>query len=122
MQWYDWLYDPESHVLYGMEPNKGNSTGSLAQEGSEYVYKSPADQIHDSIKEIDEKIKKLDPNSKNYLKEKETLESIRSEFENQMSLISQFRSTRAKYIPEASDNKRVANDNIKTNPSKRTRD
>ena len=119
---YNWLYDTESYILYGMEPNKGNSTGSLAQEGSEYVYKSPADQIHDSIKEIDEKIKKLDPNSKNYLKEKETLESIRSEFENQMSLVGQFKSSRAKHIPEISDNKRVADNNITADTSKRRRD
>jgi len=121
LQLYNYIYGAESYILYGVEPNKGNSTGSLAQEGSEYVYKSPADQIHDSIKEIDEKIKKLDPNSKNYLKEKETLESIRSEYENQMPLISQFRSSRAKYIPEISDNKRLPNDDITTNASKRTR-
>ena len=119
---YNWLYDTEPYILYGMEPNKGNSTGSLAQEGSEYVYKSPADKIHDSIKEIDEKIKKLDPNSKDYLKKKEDLESFRSEIENQMSLISQFKSTREKYIPDSSDYKRVADNNITTSASKRTRD
>ena len=105
--------------MYILESNKENLTG---EEASQYVYKSPADKIHDSIKGIDEDIKKLDPNSENYLKEKETLESIRSEFENQMSLISQFKSSRAKYIPEISDNKRVADDNITTNASKRTRD
>ena len=119
---YNFLYNPEAYILYGLEPNKENLTGSLTEEGSHTVYKSPADKIHDSIKEIDEQIKKLDPNSENYLKEKETLESIRSEFENQMSLISQFKSSRAKYIPEISDNKRVADDNITTNASKRTRD
>ena len=86
------------------------------------MYKSPADKVHDSIKEIDEEIKKLDPNSKDYLKRKETLESMRSEFENQMSLVSQFRSTRAKYVPEISDNKRVADSSTSTNASKRTRD
>ena len=119
---YNFLYNPEVHILYGLEPNKENLTGSDTQEGSHTVYRSPADKIHDSIKGIDEDIKKLDPNSENYLKEKETLESIRSEFENQMSLISQFKSSRAKYIPEISDNKRVADNNITADTSKRRRD
>ena len=114
---YNYWNDPEWFKFYVSEPNKENLTG----EGSQYVYKSPADKIHDSIKEIDEQIKKLDPISETYLKEKETLESIRSEFENQMSLISQFKSSRAKYIPEISDNKRLPNDDITTNASKRTR-
>ena len=118
---YNFLYNPEVHILYGLEPNKENLTGSDTQEGSHTVYRSPADKIHDSIKGIDEDIKKLDPNSENYLKEKETLESIRSEYENQIPLISQFKSSRAKYIPEISDNKRLPNDDITTNASKRTR-
>lgn len=100
-------------------PNRENLIGD---DGSQYVYKSPADKIHDNIKKIDEEIQKLDPNSKDYLKEKETLESIRSEIENQMSLISQFKSTREKYIPDTSDYKRVADNNITTSASKRTRD
>ena len=39
-----------------------------------------------------------------------------------MSLISQFKSTREKYIPDSSDYKRVADNNITTSASKRTRD
>ena len=115
---YNYWNDPEWFKFYVSEPNKENLTG----EGSQYVYKSPADKIHDSIKGIDEEIKKLDPNSIDYLKEKEKLESIRSVYAEQMSLISEYRSTRAKYIPENSDNKRVADNSTTTNASKRRRD
>jgi hypothetical protein len=104
--------------MYVSEPNKENSIGG---DESQYVYKSPADKIHEEIKRIDQEIQKLDPNSKDYLKEKEDLESVRSEFENQMSLISQFKSTRAKYFPDTSDYKRVGDNNI-ASASKRTRD
>lgn len=105
--------------MYISDPNKENLTGD---DGTQYVYKSPADKIHEKIKRIDEEIQKLDSNSKDYLKDKKTLESVRSEMENQTSLISQFKSTREKYIPETSDYKRVADNNITTSTSKRTRD
>ncbi len=100
-------------------PDNENLTGD---DGIQYVYKSPADKIHEKIKRIDEEIQKLDPNSKDYLKDKETLESVRSEIEGQMSLISQFKSTREKYIPETYKSKRTADNNITTSASKRTRD
>jgi hypothetical protein len=114
---YNLVY-PEFPIMYVSEPNKENSIGG---DESQYVYKSPADKIHEEIKRIDQEIQKLDPNSKDYLKEKEDLELVRSEFENQMSLISQFKSTRAKYIPDTSDYKRVGDNNI-ASASKRTRD
>lgn len=115
---YNFFDTPEGFISYASEPNKENLTG----DGSQYVYRSLADKVHDDIKKIDEDIKKLDPNSINYLKDKEKLESIRSEFENQMSLVGQFKSSRAKHIPEISDNKRVADNNITADTSKRRRD
>ena len=67
---YNFFDTPEGFISYASEPNKENLTG----DGSQYVYRSLADKVHDDIKKIDEDIKKLDPNSINYLKDKEKLE------------------------------------------------
>ena len=77
------------------------------------------------IAEIDKKLNELKPNTVNYEKEKEALLDERESLTDHMTLLNQYRSTRFNdsYIPESSDNKRMADSSSAVaSSSKRSRD
>ena len=123
--------NPEFSNLYVVEDDKTSSSNNVDSSSNtetsnvKYEYKGVAENIHDGIAEIDKKLSKLELSSENYLKEKEALLDERESLTDHMTLLNQYRSTRSNdsYIPESSDNKRMADSSpAVASSSKRSRD
>lgn len=141
---YDQLINPECPILYIGEYNNtsgssnvnnsnnidnssnvDNSSKAVESSSTTYQYKGVAESIHNEIAEIDKKLNELKPNSADYEKEKEALLDVRESLTNHMTLVNQYKSTRASdsYIPQSSDNKRMGDSSsIVASSSKRSRD
>lgn len=112
--------------------NKSSSSSSNIDNSSnaesnnaKFEYKGVAESIHSRITEIDKELNELKPSSENYNKEKEALLDERESLTEHMTLLNQYKSTRAKdnYIPQSSDNKRTRDYSITdSSSSKRSRD
>lgn len=124
--------NPEFPNLYIIEDNKTSSSGNVdnssnveAASNARSQYKGVAESLHNQIAEIDKKLNELKPNSVDYEKEKEALLDERESLTDHMTLLNQYRSTRSNnsYIPESSDNKRMADSSsVVASSSKRSRD
>ncbi len=115
-----------------MEDNNKSSNSSSNLDNSSNAetnnakseYKGVAESLHSRITEIDKELNELKPNSENYNKEKEALLDERESLTGHMTLLNQYKSTRANdnYFPQSSDNKRTGDSSIAgTSSSKRSR-
>ncbi|OTA47967.1 hypothetical protein K449DRAFT_397168, partial [Hypoxylon sp. EC38] len=124
--------NPEFPNLYITEDNNTSSSSNVdnssnveAASNARSQYKGVAESLHNQIAEIDKKLNELKPNSVDYEKEKEALLDERESLTDHMTLLNQYRSTRSNdsYIPESSDNKRMADSSsVVASSSKRSRD
>ena len=123
--------NPELPNLYIIEDNKASSSSNVDSSSNvetsntKIQYKGVAASLHDQIADIDKKLSKLTPESPNYVKEKEALLDERESLTDHMTLLNQYKSTRANdsYVPQSSENKRVGDNSLTvTSSSKRSRD
>lgn len=103
-----------------------DSSSNVETNNAKHEYKGVAENIHNRITKIDKELNELKPNSENYNKEKEALLDERESLTEHMTLLNQYKSTRAmdnNYIPQSSDNKRAGDSSLTdTSSSKRSRD